>query len=270
MLDLEQARELRAERNARVRAGAALCARDEPPPESAGAELAGAWREARRLVARRTELDARLAESLELDRRDYRACASALGRALVVARGLLERLRLREEAWRERSTLGTRLSELAQVALDDAGLAARIPAGERAEIERARAAVQRATRARVELLAPYGGAALPAWLRALLGELALFGRFLREELTRKLLLRLPALAAMAVAWWLTRRYTTSAFEAGWHSLTGEGRAGLSRATLERLQFWLPLVAAALTAYLATTLARRVRRRYGADVSADPR
>jgi hypothetical protein len=98
-------------------------------------------------------------------------------------------------------------------------------------------------------------------MRASLEELGTFGGFLREELTKKIYLRLPALAAMAAAWWITAHFTSSRFESNLNRFTGEGRTGLSEAALEQLQFWLPLVVAALVAYVVASLSKRVRRRY---------
>ena len=83
---------------------------------------------------------------------------------------------------------------------------------------------------------------------------------MREELGKKIYLRLPALAAMAAAWWLAHRYTTSSSRLmNW--ISGDSRTELSEDVLGLLEFWLPILAAALVAYLSSTLAKRVRRRY---------
>jgi hypothetical protein len=264
VLALERGRERREERNALVRAGETLAAGALAP--TWGTELAQAWREARTVLDWRQGLEDRLAASLAEDRCDYQAAPTALSRLLTVARGLFERLRLREQARGLRPRARQRLECLGRLALEDPLVAPTISQEARAEIERAQGALRRVDEQHQRLVAPYGGRAVPAWIGSAADELCLLLRSLRDELRRKLLLRAPALAAMAAAWWLAHTYTDSVLEAAWHGLTGEGRAGLSRAALERLSFWVPLGAAVLTAYLTATVARRVERRYAVDES----
>jgi hypothetical protein len=262
LLGLRLSGERREERNALVAAGAALAAAGNVPRDQS-AELAAALDAARVSEARHTALESRLEESLARDRADYRAAGSELARWLAITRGVVERWWVREELRSGRASREQRLVELARLALETPAASAVLPAAERVEYERARAAVEGTERERGALHAAHGGDPRPRWLRGVAGELALFSRSLRAELARKFLLRLPALAAMLAAWWLTRTYTSSTVEAAWHDLTGAGRAGLSRRTLAKLEFWLPLLAAALAAYASATVARRVRRRYDA-------
>ena len=64
------------------------------------------------------------------------------------------------------------------------------------------------------------------------------------------------------AWWITEHFTESSrLEASLNHTIGVGRAGLSEQALDLLSFWLPLVVAALVAYLLSTVTKRVRRRY---------
>jgi hypothetical protein len=226
--------------------------------------VAGALASVVELEERVRALTERLAGSLEADRRDFRATGSALGRALIVARGILDRLVLRDEAGTARRALPARQVELGRCVAADAAALERLPAADRRRVFEAGAARARAEAERRALLEPLGGSAWPAWLRAVLAELGTFGRFLREELTKKVYLRLPGLAAMGAAWWIAQRYTDSRFETRLNHFTGEGRAGLTRGEYELLSFWLPLVVAALVAHTLAALTKRVRRRYAGE------
>lgn len=239
----------------RVEAGEPL---DEP--------VAGALARVAALEERERALAQRLADSLAADRRDYRAAASGVSRALIVVRGILDRLVVRDEAFVARRELPRRRGELGASALGDEHAAARLPDDVRRAADEARAALERARAERQLLLAPYGGQALPRPLALMLRELATFATFLRLELTKKFVLRLPALAAMAAGWWLARRYTSSRLP---HWLTGDERSRLSEDALAQLSFWLPLVVAALAAYASFSLSRRVRQRYLEMDPSDP-
>lgn len=230
------------------------------PSEPLATALAGVAE----LEERARVLTERLASSLEADRRDFRATGSALGRGLIVVRGILDRMVLRDEAGCARRALPARQRELGQRVAEDAGALARLPAADRERVEAARDARARAEQERATLLAPHGNHPLPPALRSLWGELRSFGALLRDELTRKVYLRLPALAAMGAAWWLTQRYTTARVESNLHRLTGEGRTGLSAGAYDLLSFALPLVVAALVAHLLAAVTRRIRRRYAGE------
>ena len=260
-LDLSIARLRREERVALTQAGrrfrtATLDPGPEPsePVTSALARVAELEEHARALAER-------LEGSLEADRRDYRAAGSGLGRGLIVARGILYRLVLRDEAWRARHELPGRQEELGARVMSDDAARERLPAEDRERALGASSALERARGARATLLAPWGGEVMPAWLRGLRSELETFASFLKDELSKKVVLRLPALAALGAAWWIARHYSSSRFESNLNRFTGEGRTGLSEAALEQLNFWLPLVAAASSAYLVATLTKRLRRRY---------
>ena len=203
----------------------------------------------------------RLAGSLEADRRDYREAGSDLSRWLIVARGILDRLVLRDEAWLARHRLPERQVELGRRVVADPTTLEYLPAEDRQRVLEVQAALARTQAERAELLAPYGGEILPAWLRIALAEVRIFAAFVKEELTKKVYLRLPTLAAMAAAWWVTQRFTSSRFETSLNHFTGEGRTGLPEAALGLISFWLPLVVAALAAYVLSTLSKRLRRRY---------
>jgi hypothetical protein len=207
------------------------------------------------------ELAQRLATSLAADRRDYRATDSDLGRWLIVVRGILDRLVVRDEAWRARRELPGRLRELGARVMADAAATEALPADERARAAAAQKALRDAASEREALLAPYGGQALPNPLRVLVAECATFFEFVRDELSKKVVLRLPAYAAMGAAWWVTHHFTSGRFEGRLNHYFGVGRTGLSPEAIDWMSFWLPVLAAALLAYVLSTLTKRVRRRY---------
>lgn len=223
--------------------------------------VAEALARVRELEEHERELAQRLAASLAADRRDYRATEADLGRWLIVVRGVLDRLVVRDEAWRARRELPGRLRELgARVMADAAATEALLP-DQRARTAAAQKALRDAHGEREALLAPYGGQALPNPLRLLVAELASFLEFVRDELSKKIFLRLPALAAMGAAWWVTQRFTSGRFEGRLNHYFGVGRTELSQGAIDWLSFCLPVLAAALVAYLLSTLTKRVRRRY---------
>jgi len=232
----------------------------EPGPEPT-APVAQALARVAELEEHARILAERLAASLEVDRRDYRETNTGLGRGLIVVRGILDRLVLRDEAWRARHELPGRQAELGARVMVDEAARERLPAEDRERAMVAHAALERVREERAALLAPWGGKALPRWLRTTRNEVESFCTFVKEELTKKVYLRLPALAAMGAAWWITRHYSSLRFESNLNHFTGEGRTGLSEAALAQLEFWLPMVVAALVAYLLAAVTKRVRRRY---------
>src|SRR5262245_1184407 len=260
-LDLSIARLRREEKTALTQAGRRFrTASLEPGPEPSE-PVARALARVAELEEHARALAERLEGSLGADRRDYRAAGSGLGRWLIVARGILDRLVLRDEAWRARHQLPGRQAELGLRVMADGAARERPPAADRERALAASAAVERARSERAALLAPWGGHAVPAWLRKLRTELGTFAAFLQDELSKRVLLRLPALSAMAAAWWVAQHFSSSRFESSLNHFTGEGRAGLSAAALEQLTFWLPLVAAASITYILAAVTKRVRRRY---------
>lgn len=269
--DLCIARLRREERTALTQAGRKFrTASLEPGPEPSE-PVAGALARVAELEEHARALAERLEGSLEADRRDYRATGSGLGRALIVVRGVLDRLVLRDEASRARHELPAHQTELGTRVMADEAAQARLPPEDLQRALDARARLEKARSERAALLAPWGGEVLPAWLRAVRAELETFVAFLKDELSRKIVLRLPALAAMAAVWWVTEHFSSLRFESRLNHFTGEGRTGVSAAALEQLQFWLPLVIAALVAYVLAKLTKRLRRRYlGEEASSQAR
>jgi len=265
-LDLKLRRLVREELAARAEAGKAFRA-SVGADATLAAPVASALARVVALEEREHTLATRLADSLAADRRDYRDARSGLGRCLIVVRGLLDRLVLRDEAWSARRALPEHHAELAARVFDDEGALARMPAEPRQRVAEARAVIESVRTERAELLAPYGGRAVPGVLAAIVRELATFGAFVREEVTKRIFLRVPALAAMAVSWWLTQRYTSS--NGVQRFFSDDHRSYLSEETLSMLSFWLPVFATALVGYASWWLSRRVRSRYLGPDAGDP-
>lgn len=230
---------------------------EEVEHEPAGADLTP-WAAA---LAARDELErwrARLSTSLDQDRADY-AIASRSGRLLVVARGMLDRSVVRARVRHCEEALREARVELGRTALERCRRGA--PATGQAdlvlEIRAARDQASAARRAREELLAPYGGEQDPAWLREALS----CGRFLARESRSKLAPRLPALAGVAIGWWIGRRFSSSRLEEGLGWLGLSDKRAVSEETLGLLRFWGPIAAAALCAYCCAFAAGRIRKRY---------
>ncbi len=73
---------------------------------------------------------------------------------------------------------------------------------------------------------------------------------------------------MAAGWWVTNTYTDSHFRSALRSV-GIGSGGtrvVSGETYRAMSFWLPILAAAVCAYLGDRLAGYVRRRYSVPVA----
>jgi hypothetical protein len=216
----------------------------------------------------RLEIDAlgkAIAASRAADQTDYVAVSSWI-RPVVIARGLCARTVLRHH----RARCRRRLRPLYEV-LGAAALAA-LP-GERAMLgvpetlaEAARhAGKERETAAaeRVARLAPFRGAAVPAWASSMRREGQVLGKAMGKQLQEKLLPRVSALAGLAAGWWVANTYTDSHWKSALRSL-GIGRGGtqvVSSESLQAMSFWLPILSAALCAYLGSRLAFLIRRRY---------
>ncbi|HET9597355.1 MAG TPA: hypothetical protein VFP65_17325, partial [Anaeromyxobacteraceae bacterium] len=91
-----------------------------------------------------------------------------------------------------------------------------------------------------------------------------------REVRARLLPKTPALAGLAAGWWIASTFTDSELSATLHRFgLGSGpRHAVSSETLHRMEFWVPVLAAALCSYLGDRVATLVRRRYGAPVVAE--
>lgn len=218
------------------------------------------WREALQGSA---ELERGLQElseaSLLEDRRDWREL-HAVFRPLVVARGALVRLLLRLRILHERGHRKALYRELGAATLAESPELAG-PGANRVRAARADAA---AAARRIEALVVSRRGPVVALGARVTREGAHFGRTLLKELRAQALPRIPALAGMAVGWWIATAYTDSEFAATLHSLgLGDGpRHAVSSETLRAMSFWLPLLAAAACSYAGARAAAWFRARYG--------
>jgi hypothetical protein len=200
-------------------------------------------------------LDEERAASLQADRTDLRQVASWI-RPLVMARGLSTRGVLHHRAAVVRRRL-VPLHEATGALAAGRGLGAKRP-----EIAEARASLDRITAERERRLAPFGGTAHPSWMRRAATESATLAGSIVRQLRTTLMPKAPALAGMAMGWWIANTYTDSHARSVLRSL-GIGHGGthvVSGSTYQAMSFWLPLLAAAVCAYLGERLAKFYRQR----------
>jgi hypothetical protein len=205
--------------------------------------------------------------SLEADRADLRAVAAWV-RPAVLLRGVCTRLVLRHRQSLERRALGPRFEALGDLAMASAEAGAH--AGARSRLERDVTTVRDELAAtiaeRERWVAPFGGRALPAWTARVGTEATGFGRAALTQLRSHLLPKAPAIAGLTVGWWIANTYTDSHLRSAVRSL-GIGSGGtrvVSSSTYEAMTFWLPLLAAALCAYLGERLGAYYRGRGSVD------
>jgi hypothetical protein len=234
-----------------VRAGAAA--------SEASARLVGEIGDRER---RADALTAESRASLDADRADLRVVAVWV-RPVVILRGLCTRLVLRHRRSLERRALRPLFEALGQLATESEGRGDAGVAGELAAVRGRLAAV---TAERERWGAPFGGRALPPWTEQAGAEAAVFGRAVVAQLRSHLLPKAPAIAGLTVGWWIANTYTDSHLRSVARSL-GIGSGGtrvVSSSTYEAMSFWLPLLAAAMCAYLGERLGAFYRERGSAD------
>jgi len=188
--------------------------------------------------ARQDAIAAALASSVDRERAD-RADVVLWVRPLVMLRGLCDRALLHYQLQRYRREMG-----LCHEAL---GRAARRYSVEGMTLEQP-APVLRVRRTRLARVAGQEGRAL--------------GTAVLQQLQGKLMPRASALAGLAAGWWVTSTYTDSHLRSVMNTV-GLGRGGthvVSGGTYKAMNFWLPILAAAICAYLGDRLARAIGRR----------
>lgn len=251
----------RRERRALAALGAAL-ARAGPEAAPACGTVQAALGDVARRDGALAGLRAALTASLEEDRRDY-ADASAWLCPLVIVRGMTTRLLVRERMRRERRALRGAHVVLASVALDDGGgrLAGAGPVATTAIAARARRVA--AERGADDQRAIVNATRAATVARCAAREAAALGRPLVGEVRARLVPRVPALAGLAVGWWIASTFTDSRWGAMLHRLgIGSGpRRVVSTRQLHAMEFWLPVLAAALCSYAGSRIAALVRSRY---------
>jgi hypothetical protein len=216
----------------------------------------------RAAAAQLATLDDALKQSLENDRCDF-AMASQLMRWIVITRGISDRWILRDRMRHHRREHAELSYNLGRVAFDGSHetLCGALPGEIRKGVETARAEAEAARAERENLLAPWHGEPLPPFLATAAGELCTFLRHLWKQLSSKLFMRAPALAALVAGWWIAHHYTTSTIETIRHSLGLGGRKPIDAETLRRMSFWIPIVAAAFCSWICAFIASRIQRIY---------
>jgi hypothetical protein len=202
--------------------------------------------------------------SLDADRADLRAVAAWV-KPVVVLRGLCTRQVLRHRRSLERRALRPRFEALGELATVSAERGAEVGSLAR-EVAAVRGQLAAVIAERERWGAPYGGSALPDWTTRAGAEAVGFGRAVLTQLRPHLLPKAPAIAGLTVGWWIASTYTDSHFRSALRSL-GIGSGGtrvVSSSTYEAMTFWLPLLAAALCAYLGERLGAYYRGRESAD------
>jgi hypothetical protein len=190
-------------------------------------------------LSRLDRLSAALATSLEAEHADHGSVVAWL-RPVVVLRGLCDRVVLRHQLHRCRREM-----DLCYEALGRAALASP-----------------------TERLRPFDGEPLPRWARAVADEGRVLGAAIWRQLQSRFAPRVSALAGLAAGWWVASTYTDSHLRSVVNSL-GIGRGGthvVSRTTYTAMSFWLPILAAAVCAYLGDRMARAIRHRYESETS----
>ena len=230
--------------------------------EVATAKANGGDGELQRLVdqeraARRRieELRAERAVSVAADRGDMPR-VPAWVRPAVVLRGVATRLVLGHHGAAVRRSLDPLHEAIGRLAADRAEFWYPL---ER-EVAAVRAALARVRAERERWVAPYGRSALPRWTSGAGREAVGFARAVGRQLRGQMLPKLPAIAGLVVGWWVANTYTDSHLKSAMRSL-GLGSGGtrvVNSSTYETMHFWLPLLAAALCAYLG----ERVSAFYG--------
>jgi hypothetical protein len=198
----------------------------------------------------RAELEAAIAASTQTDRADFVTAPRWL-RPVVVVRGLCTRGILRQ-----RITSINRNLTLLHEAL---GRAVIQSSGGRVDGADLRAVAEERDR----MVASLGESALPAWLPRLRTEIEALGRAFWHHLRPNVLPRFSALAGLVVGWWIADTYTDSHFRSVLHSV-GIGKGGhrvVSGETYRAMLFWLPIMAAAICAYLADRAQALLQRHY---------
>lgn len=200
-------------------------------------------------------------DSLDADRADYIASARWM-RPVVVLRGLCTRAVLRHRMILERRAFAAPEQAIGTAVANHPRAFDRHPEQVKAVVD-ARAGLRRVLEDRKRRLEPFGGSALPSWFPHVGRETSVLGRSLWVQLKPHILPRGSAVVGLAVGWWLANTYTDSHFRSALHTLGigSGGRRVVAGGTYQAMMFWLPILAAALFAYLADRAHFLVQRRY---------
>jgi len=207
-----------------------------------------------------------LRASLEEDRADF-ATASGRARPFVVVRGVAARAVLRDRLRAARRAREETRERLGKAALEGSANVSREAFVQDAIVRArdARARLSALVTERAALLAPFGGSAWPDWMHGAWREIsALAGALLRVS-CGQFVRWLPAVAALAVGWWVAATFTDSQLIVTLHSWgIGHGpRWAVSPESFEAMRVWFPIAAAAVCAYVGNRFGARIRARYAA-------
>jgi hypothetical protein len=197
-------------------------------------------------LARIESLAGESRRSLETDRVDLTTVARWMG-PVVILRGVCSRLVLRHGMTAARRGLRPCYEALGELAAGGGNA----PTALARQVAEVRASLARVQAERERWVAPYGGSAMPAGAVRAGVETAGFGRAVARQLRSQVFPKAPALVGLAVGWWVANTYTDSHLRSALRSI-GIGSGGtrvVSSSTYEMMSFWLPLLAAALCAYV---------------------
>lgn len=184
-------------------------------------------------------LNLALAKSQDIERAEIAELAPWI-RPLVLLRGLCDRALIHSQMRRCRREMGICHEALGRAASGDAL--------HQAPISHTQSGVDEST---------------PEWTDALAREGRELGSAVLEQVRGKLVPRASALAGMAAGWWVASTYTDSHLKSIMNTV-GIGKGGtrvVSGTMYKAMNFWLPILAAAVCAYLGDRLAREIRKRY---------
>ena len=217
------------------------------------------------LDAQREKLAEAARASLDRDRADY-ALVPPWGRAFVIARGVFDRAAIGTRVLHLRRMRRAACEELGRLAHQQIAGGEQGPDAAEAAAAQARATAAALAAARAErrrLLEKAGAHPVAAVLPVVGREAGAVGASILRELRVQMIPRMPALAGLAVGWWIANTFTDSSFRATlsrWGIGSGP-RHAVDSGTYRALAFWLPLVAAALCSYAGSRLGDVIRKRY---------
>jgi hypothetical protein len=166
---------------------------------------------------------------------------------VVILRGVCTRQVLRHAGVAARRELQPRYEALGELAAGRSDA----PASLARQVSDLRAELARVEAGRERWVAPYGGSAIPAGAIRAGVEVSSFARAVARQLRSHFFPKAPALVGLAVGWWVANTYTDSHLRSALRSI-GIGSGGtrvISSSMYDAMSFWLPLLAAALCAYI---------------------
>jgi len=210
-------------------------------------------------------LEAGLRDSFNKDQQDY-ALASQYMRWIVVARGIFDRLILRDRVRYYRQERQHLMHELGLLVNEPAHdqLSQAVSAPVREDIAKINSDLELLLKDRKQRLVAWNGQVLPYWLSTMLVEGYHYLFHVWKQLLGNLFISIPALGTMIATWWITHSYSDSTLERIQHELGLGGRSYLSPKTLQILNFCLPILVGAFCAYLVATITARIQRKYSPE------